>query len=64
VNRLTLQERAEVAKACWPDTSAAYLMNKAALVADVELGIGTPTLSRKEQEQIRVEIARVAAWRL
>jgi hypothetical protein len=54
----TLEERAGIVKLLWPDVTIVELLNRAVLVRDIELGIGTPSLSRKEREAIEAELKR------
>jgi hypothetical protein len=61
---LTLQELSDIALIFWPGTSEPYLGNKAALVRAVEVDAPIPTMSQKERERIKEEIAKVEAWRL
>lgn len=56
---LTLQDRADIAKLIWPDTPAAYLMNKAADVYSVEIRVGVPWMSQKDRDRVEAEIKRI-----
>jgi hypothetical protein len=61
---LTLRELSDIALLFWPGTSEPYLGNKAALVHDVEIDAPIPTMSQKDRERIKVEIAKVEAWKV
>lgn len=59
LSAMTLGERAEIALAVWPElVRIADLMNRAASVHDVEIGVATLALSPAERGRIREEIEK------
>jgi hypothetical protein len=55
---LTLEERAEIAKAVRPNLPSADVLNLAACIRDVEMGIRCQALTPAEQDAAEAEIRR------
>jgi hypothetical protein len=59
---ITLEDRARVVAVVWPtQMSIAEKMWRCALVNDIHLGLGTPTVSQKDRERVTAEIAKIEA---